>query len=1081
MLNIHTSNRLEILAERLAFHLREQPAPVFEPQVVVTAGPAMARWLHLQLCRHNGIATHIDYPLPAAYIWSLARQCLEGLPDEDPLSRETMTWKIFAVLPDLVDQPGFEPIMRYLASDRDGIRRWQLSQRIADVFDRYQYYRPRLIRQWDHDETRREWQSVLWRSIQPQDGLHRVTIALRLIALLEGGALPITLPDPSHWFAVQTLPPMLVQVLGELARHSQIHLWLLSPTEHYWGDLKPERALIRKRMKNPEEAALWESGNLLLASWGRQGQAFQDLLLEQPASAIIDHHQPPRRTNLLPHLQADLFELQGDTRPGTAPIPIDADGSLQVHSCHSALRECQVLHDRLLAMMQQDPTLKPEDILVLVPEISGYAPFIEAVFQKEGQDRGPFIPWNLSDISLADEHPLIRIFLQLLSLPESRFTLPEVLGYLDVPEVATRFGLTGEDTALIRDWLERARVYWGLDGEHKRELGLPGIDENTWQQAFRRLFGGYAVGGDGHYDGIAPVEGVEGVNAAALGRFWQLLEALRSWSRKLRSAQTGSQWQQTLNQLLETFFIPGDDDGGRLQQIRDEVADLAEKAATLTEPLSPTLIRHWLTRSLGTRSQGGRAYSGGVTFCGLQPLRGVPFRVICLLGMQDAAFPRRDNPAEFDRMQECYVHGDPHPGDEDRALFLETLLAARDKLYISYTGRAAKDDGELQPSVLVRELLDYLDRHYITNDGQPVSGAITIHHPLQPFSPRNYDAKHPFSFDPWWLQAARALGEEGETPVQSPWPRLQLPAPAPDARSLGPQQLIRFLVNPSRGFVRARLRLYLEEQPWEPDSEPFELDTLASYQLRDRLVADWVDGKETTPSILRAEGLLPHGAPGEKVYVDQCRLVEGLVEKLKTLGLRGRSPEPLDVSLVLSDSQDRDWRLQGRIRHFWPDQGLIRFRPAKIKGRDVLGLWVEHLFWILTEGDERIRCSRHIAADGEFILATDFGSDPARGYLTDLLELYWEGLHRPIPVFERASWAWASVFFGREADAEKAMRAAQLGWQGKSYHKLPGDLDDPYVQLLCRGISGSPLESPEFPVLAGRLYRAVFQWREQAS
>lgn len=1082
MLEIHTSNRLEILARLLAASLRQEAVPVFDPQVVVTAGPAMARWLKLQLCRHNGIAAHIDYPLPAAYVWSLARQFLEGLPDDDPLSLEAMVWAIFEVLPGLIVDERFHTLARYLSDDLDGIRRWQLSRKIADVFDRYQYYRPELIRQWDRAESSDDWQSALWRAIQPSAGCHRVEIARRLIEHLKAGDLPPALPARIHWFAVQTLPPILVQVLGALSRHCEIDLWLLSPTEHYWGDLRPEQALIRKRMENPEEAALWETGNVLLASWGRQGQAFQDLLLEQPGSDVIDHHQPPERDTLLHHLQADLFELRGDGGPGVSPTPIDGDDSIRLHVCHSPLRECQVLHDNLLAMMEANPALEPQDILVLVPEISRYAPFIEAVFQQGDQAPGQYIPWNLSDLSLADEHPLIRIFLQLLALPESRFTLPEVLGYLDVPEVAARFALNSDDIALVRDWLERARVYWGLDRGHKGALELYPSEQNTWHQAFRRLFGGYALGESGHYRDIVPVTGVDGVNAAALGRFWQLLVTLERWARELQHPRSGLAWQQTLNRLLETFFTVHDDEDGRMQHIRDQVAELSEKAAHISEDLTPGLIRHWLTQALGNRSPAGHFYSRGVTFCGLKPLRGVPFRVICLLGMQDDAFPRRDHPSEFDRMQGCRRHGDPHPGDEDRALFLETLLAARERLYLSYTGRAVKDDGELQPSVLVRELLDYLDRHYTRPDTQkPFSGQITTFHPLQPFSPRNYLPAKPFSYDPWWLEVARALSEESKDSSKSPWPTLTLPEPDPEARHLTPAQLLRFLAHPCRGFVQSRLRIHLDEWEWEPDSEPFELDSLERYQLQERLIDDWLQGREITPQQLRAEGLLPHGAPGDKAFADLESSIGKIQRKLECHGLDQSQPRSLEVDLAMSDSQGRDWTLQGRLRHFWPEHGMILFRPANIKGKDVLSLWLDHLLWVLAEGTEAGRLSLHIAADTDFVLETGFGPQTAEKYLLDLLGFYWQGLQSPLPVFERASWDWAGSIFGRKPEQQKAMKAAQRAWHGNGHRNIPGDKDDPYVQLLLRGTSGIPLETPEFPTLAERLYGPIFQHRGQLS
>ncbi len=741
MLHICRSNRVESLLERLADRLGEEPlSSPFLPEVVVTPSPAMARWVNLQLAGRHGVAANYRYPLPAAFIWQLARDLLGDLPDTDPLASDVMTWKVYALLPELIEEPAFESIAHYLQQDAGGLKRFQLAGRIADVFDRYQFYRPQLLRDWGAGKDG-QWQAVLWRRLTRGITQHRLAVIARLLSRLqkrrEKGSEPFSeqsgltgnfispeekgsdpfLPERVSLFAISSLPPLFVEVLHALAAHTRIDLYLHSPTDQFWADLVSQKTLARKRLAEPEAAELWETGNSLLASWGRQGQALQDLLLMQETPATEeDAFSAPETESLLAHLQRDIYTLRPMAAPGER-MAVEPDASLQVHVCHSPQRECQVLHDGLLAMLDGDPALRPEDMLVMVPEISLYAPYIEAVFEQDAESDRPFIPWNLSDISLRDEHPLVRVFLQLLDLPHSRFSHTEILSCLDVPELAGRFGLDGEALAQIREWLAEARLRWGLSGAHKRQFGLPGTEENTWAQVERRLFGGYALGEGELFEDIAPIAGVDGARGEILGRFWRLLSCLIEYAERLRRPRRAGEWQECLGRLLDDFFGEQEDEEGRIQKIRDALADLAGQAGGLDETLPVALVRHWLERQLGTQTRHGRYFSGGVTFCGMRPMRSLPFKVICVLGLHDQAFPRREQPAEFDLMREHWRPGDPRKGAEDRYLFLETLLCARQVLYLSYVGRDIRNNSERQPSVLLRELLDYIDQQYVDAGG----------------------------------------------------------------------------------------------------------------------------------------------------------------------------------------------------------------------------------------------------------------------------------------------------------------------------------------------------------------------------
>ena len=1059
-LQLISSNRVESLSEQLAVRLAERPLPSpFTPEVIVVPSPAMARWVHLQLASRHGVAANLHYPLPAAWVWELTGRVLGDVPESDPLERQQLAWRIFARLPGLMGEPAFEPLRHYLRDDDGDLKRWQLAARIADVLDRYQFYRPDLIRRWSRGGDE-DWQARLWRELIAGlgDG-HRVAVIDRLLARLRGGKAR-ELPERVSLFALSSLPPLFVDVLHALAAHGEVSLYLHSPTDQYWADLKGKKALARMRLETPEQAVYFDTGNELLASWGRQGQALQDLLLDHDGlqAAEWEDYREPAADSLLHRIQQDIFNLHAQ------PAVADADGSLQVHVCHSALRECQVLHDELLRLLDADPQLEPEDILVMVPEISRYAPNIEAVFRKDESGARPFIPWNLSDITVADEHPLIRVFFQLLDLPRSRFGHSEVLSYLDVPELTARFGLDESACEEIRALLDEANVRWGLDGEHKRQLGLPDEIENTWQQAGQRLFAGYALGEVDYWDGIAPLAGSEGGRAETVGRFWQLFARLRDYRRELARERGAGEWQRLLNRLLDDFFRPGDEEDGRLQQIRDALDELQRQAGE--QRLSPELLRHWLEHTLGRQTLHGRYFSGGVTFCGMRPMRSLPFRVICLLGMNEQAFPRREQAAEFDRLAESWRPGDPRKGDEDRYLLLETLLCARERLYISYTGRDMKDNAERQPSVLVRELLDFVDEHYVTARGEAPSRALVREHPLQPFSARNFTTDTP-GYDRYWCQVAESVRAGSEPPAPRQWPERILPLADDEPRDIELKRLCRFLQHPVKYFFQQRLRVYLREEARDEDDEPFTLDGLQGWKVRQRLLDDFLCNKPDTAAILRARGELPHGVLAEVALAHERAEVEPLQEALRDYVGGEFSPRPVDI-----DCGD-GLRLTGQVERYLPGRGLLHVSASKRKGKSLLALWLEHL--ALCAGGQLAAQEHGLlqCRDGAWRLPP-LPEAEARAQLRALVDLYRQGLQRPLPVFPGASLAWAE----QAGDHDKAMKAAAEKWQGNAYRDIPGDADDAYIQLALRGLGGEPLANPEFAELATILYARLLQCAE---
>src|SRR5690606_10891243 len=407
-------------------------------------------------------------------------------------------------------------------------------------------------------------------------------------------------------------------------------------TDVYWADLRSARAIERLRLERPREVDYYDTGNDLLTSWGRQGQAFQDLLLSSDMLESVEHEAfaDAGEDSLLHRIQQDMLTLHDD---GATVTP---DDSLRVAVCHSAMRECQVLHDRILHWISADPTLKPEDILVMVPEISRYAPFVESVFRADDSHSRPFIPWNLSDITVADEHPLVQMFLELLALPSWRFTFSQTTALLDVPELLENLGIDQPMKAEIVRLLQDSGVRWGLDAEHRRTLDLTGTVQNTWRHGLDRLLAGYALGDVPMWNGLAPLAGASGGRGVALGRFCRILERLDWWRQQLQRSRSAREWLEALNSLLNEMFGSSRDEDDKLQQIREVIGELDSIPGEAQ--ISLNLLRRWLSDNLGTRTVSNHFFSGGVTFGGMRPMRCVPSRVIWILWINDSACPLRE-------------------------------------------------------------------------------------------------------------------------------------------------------------------------------------------------------------------------------------------------------------------------------------------------------------------------------------------------------------------------------------------------------------------------------------------------------
>ena len=751
------------------------------------------------------------------------------------------------------------------------------------------------------------WQPLLWRELLADVGPgaagdNRATIHQRFIdaCMSPDAERPAGLPRRVVVFGISAMPRQALEVLSALGRWCQVLMCVQNPCRHYWGDIVPERewlAGLRRRHAHrpgvdPALSHLAAHGQPLLAAWGRQGRDFIGLLtqydeeqgaaetrllaIDRRADIFIDHE--PADTLLL-QLQQDILDLAplAETRSRWPAVDPRRDRSIRFQICHSAQREVEVLHDQLLAAFAADPTLQPRDVIVMVPDIATYAPHIQAVFGLYPPQDPRFIPFSMADQQSRSHEPLLAAVEFLLDLPQARLSVSEVLDLLEVSSLQQRFGIEAEQLPQLRGWIEKSGIRWGLDPAQRQSLELDdAVAQNSWWFGLQRMLLGYVAGHTGTWSDIEPLDEISGLDGELLGRLLALVRALQDTWQDVRNPATPQEWGVRLQAMLDRFFVADEGREGILlmrlsEALQQWLDDCAEAQMDLPLPLS-VVREHWLA-SFDDEGLGRRFFAGAVTFATLMPMRAIPFRHVCLLGMNDGDFPRSRQPADFDLMGNEYRPGDRSRREDDRYLFLEALLSAREQLSISWVGRSVHDDSPRPPSVLVAQLRDHIVAGWRLDGRDEDAGtalleALTTQHRLQPFS-RAYFVRDGaadstragdddlFSYSNEWRKALQQAemghadhaseGGEVESDVaenavnaasvsgSSRWPMLP-PAEWPEELTL--EELTRFLKRPVAYFFRKRLDIHWQdEDAVVPDHEPFSLDGLQQWQLQADLIA----------------------------------------------------------------------------------------------------------------------------------------------------------------------------------------------------------------------------------------------------
>ncbi|MBW8191577.1 exodeoxyribonuclease V subunit gamma [Neiella marina] len=1092
MLTLYPSNRLEVLARLLEAVLQFRQSSPLTADTILVESQGMQHWLNMQLAKSQGVAMNLEFPMPSRFIWDTARKVLGSkVPRQSPYRREVMAWRIDKLL---ASEPVLSASCCALVSDywlgtNDVLKRFQLATKIADLFEQYLMYRHDWLLSWQANQLTdsacgdEQWQALLWRLLVAENELHPVSLQQQLMDELQHNFAKHAdkLPKQISMFAINAMAPQSLAFFNALGQHIDIHLFHLNPCVDFWGDLQSDKAQAKTMRESQYQRWIEEEqSNPLLANLGQQGKDLFNGLQQLGLQEISAYNQPgddikPHgRSSVLASLQNDILNLHdARTEPSATP---QLDDSIMINSCHSALREIQTVHDQLLHLFQQRPDLKPSDVLVMCPRIEDYAPYVEAVFRhpREGQAEGdsPRLPCSIADRTLLDAEPVVNAFLSLLQLPDSRFEVSQIMDYLRVPALQERFGLNDAELETIESWLRHACIHWGIDADHQQKVAGASYQQGTfsWQWGLTRLLNGFASGQQELHQGLLWLPAVDGQQGILLGRLMQVLEALHFTATALLNARTATQWRDYLWQQLEQLFATEAEQLDLMSHIQDVLAGFVSHCAQAgyEDVIELSVVRHYLTHHFSQPDTGNHFMTGQVTFCSMVPMRSIPFKVIAILGLNDGVFPRQSNPLSFDLMARLgRRQGDRSRRGDDRYLFLEALISARESLILSYQGRDAKDNNERQPSLVLTELMDYLHRGY----GWQFEGANDQlqQMPLHPFSSSLFSQGQ--SFDGGWMRLAK--------PLESSERRCQLTFESDSSEStpvLTVAALSQFFNHPLRTFANERLQLNLEQYDQAlDDAEPFAADSLMRFGGTQQLVEVILKGKPVEPEInmLQASGLLPQSPQTESDVELWLERAQRMVEAITAV-----SPLPTTSQRTALTSHIID----AQLTWYGDQQGVICYHPGSASATQLTKLWLHHLVGTLIAGKAITSLGFYLDSKSHQVIDVEIGAhiqpEQARAVLDDLLTTYQQGLCEPLMVFAKfgqAIWQKSpNQPLSEKLSEGDLLKAWRSTLDGNTFSNVPGLADDPYVSWFYQGDDPFALPEESLLTLLERVYQPMY-------
>ncbi len=1104
--NLISAESLEVLADELSRNLYSGVSSVLEMPKIVIQSQGMEKWLSLRVADNLGVTAGVEFLFLNGFFQEVI---LEPFASEREIELSMLLpshlkWIIFSILGRVGDNPEFRVVNSYIGGEQ--LKQLQISQKLAEIYDRYSLYRADWLTCWEvsgadgyeGEEGSGRWLAELWKLVKQETNMSSVAeLSKQCMDWLRTASSFSS--APIHLFGVSSMPPLYLSILSEVSKRMDVYFYYLEVSHEYWGLVRSEKDLLRKAGSN------YEVGNTLLATFGERNRDFLNLLITltsdsgiQESERVVTGSIDDVTSDDLPLIRRIQAGIRFMELPARKSRVYSKDSSIEFHSCYGKMRQVESLYNSLLGCFDSDPSIKPKDILVLTPSIKDFVPYIRAVFGSVQRDSGKYIPFTISDRAVMDENKVCQALFSTLKLLSGRFKVSEVWSVFCEPAYEESKGILSEYKEDALRWINELQVHWGIDSSQREKYGSVRDGECSWQEAEERLLLGYAFGASGDNiftlrDG-REVSGIDVSSSVSSLQAWlEFLSNLFVLNRRFTRVSTAGEWIEFARNIVEIFFSGIESDAQEVMISLTELSNVFEEVGVLGEKMSFNVFSEELKSALENSTSGAGFIMGGVTFCQFQPMRNIPAKVICMLGMDDGAFPRIEKPTTFDIATREKRLCDPSLRRDDQGVFLETILSVSERLLVFYSGHGARRGEELAPAAPVEILREYIGRYYQgENSDESILEQITLVHPLQSFSKEYFTGSTSVnslvSYSEEDLAVAKMIYGKKSSSVTyySKKDDIDIVNIISEGSSVELSDLINFYKNPSKWYLRNKCSIFYDLLEKTLPSDEDRVSTDNGYKLgniKNEIVRERVAGfaKDDIVKRIGAMRVLPLGRYADSEF-DKLYAETEMLTRIMTqidFGLGDEVSGELSVD-VCSDGHD----IFGSIDLGYTLPALdfmegelvsVRFGFNKsISWGYLVEAWLEHLVYSAVLSPSILFSSLYYGVDGKLeYVYSRIEQDSAKRMLGEYLHGFCIGSAKPLAIFKGASARYAASVL-KEKSNEDAIFDARSAYVANPF-SFP-DVNDEYI-LKCFGDDFTLNDEflKEFVELAERFVMPVYR------
>ncbi|MEQ9310462.1 MAG: exodeoxyribonuclease V subunit gamma [Balneolaceae bacterium] len=960
----------------------------FQKIWVVVQNKEAQQWLTLEVAKLEGIAFNFEFILPSELMWKLYRVQHPDLPKNLPSDRIAIQWHLF----ELIRAKGESLNLESIPEQDKELFQW--SGQIADVFDLYQVFRPELLDQWERSctttaDSTEIWQMKLWNELNLIWDKEYPNIANRKSAFYSLKELTTNerfeiekYPEAIFVFGLSTTSSPFLDLITSFANNLDIHFFDIS--------------LNSKQSSNSIKFIEWQSPK------AESDHLLKEFLSQKNTPYHFENLEKEKCNSILVKISNDSLE---------------SNQAIEIHSCHNPKREVEILKDHLLTTFDNQKDLNPEDVLIMVPEMDNYASVIESVFM--GEENELHIPISTPSRNMNQNYNEVISFLELIS---SRYKIDEVLDFLEIDTIRNRFELSEDDVFTLKKWFIENRIHWGLE-----------LSDSMYslEKAVSNFMLGFAIEPNDFetYKGFIPSNGINTSDHGELvAKFSSFLQMLKPIKKAMTKSKSLKQWLIDIKKWIFELFQFNERSLSGLITLFDRLIEYTNFIDTDSK-VEFSLIKPWFIGQLSENIASSSGFGHGVVLSSYIPYRSIPFKKVCILGLNEGVFPRSATRPSFDLIYTYPKKGDRIMKEDDKLLFIELLGSTSESLFISYLGQDQHSENVKLPSMLVQKMMDELE------------GLKKKEHKLHGFdysyfiSPDSYSNKR------------RELGENilSDNKKESLFINENIPIVKNyDLESIELNELIKFFIHPCKYLINNRLMISEGFEITEPaNREVFNISALDKYNL-DQLILEGQESKVDLENIKEYSilaGFSPQGIPGEQSFKEEFEDISNLLTLAKHFINEKESKGELNIPLD-------GIKVVGSFNNVYGSKSVF-IKAAKLKAKDFISSWIKYL--VLSTSIEKIDEMIIIGRDSydRNQVYTFSGFEQSKEMLSKLINWFIHANEKKSygAFFPESSKAFVeAIYAGKD---KNPIKEAEKKWAGSEY--ICGEGIDFYNSLYWRG------------------------------